>query len=42
MADVPTRIERVFSGNARQDNLNIWGKLFIDNTGKGEDGWLVD
>ena len=36
------RIERVFSGTARQDTLNIWGKLFIDKTGRGDDGWLID
>jgi hypothetical protein len=42
MADVPTPIKRVFSGYANQDNLNIWGRLFIDQTGRGADGWLVD
>jgi hypothetical protein len=42
MADIPTRSEIVFNGNAQQENLNIWGKLFIDKTGQGNDGWLVD
>lgn len=42
MADIPTPIERVFSGYARQDNLNILGRLFVDKTGRGDGGWLVD
>jgi hypothetical protein len=35
-------VKIVFSGYERRDNLNIWGQLRIDNTGRGDDGWLVD
>jgi hypothetical protein len=35
-------IERIFSSMEVQDNLYMWGKLFIDKTGQGDNGWLVD
>ncbi|HTQ62536.1 MAG TPA: hypothetical protein VMI32_20085 [Candidatus Solibacter sp.] len=42
MADETMLIEKIFSRTALQDNLRIWGKLFIDKKTQLLGGWLID
>src|SRR5882762_4530921 len=39
---MPDQVERILSRLTQKDNLRMWGKLYISQTGRTVGGWLVD